>query len=74
MHSATLMLRRLAPAAPASLPPLCPTCQDTGRVPDPEGGPCVVLCPECRPSCRLCGHELTAGTCYQCGWCPEEQP
>lgn len=71
MHPATLFARRLATVAPASLPSRCLACQDTGRVPDPTGAPLAVLCPACRPSCRACGHELTAGTCYQCGWRPE---
>ena len=71
--TATLFLRRLATAAPASLPPLCPACQDTGRIPDPDGAPCAVLCPECRPSCRLCGHPLTGGACFQCGFAPESR-
>lgn len=70
----TLFLRRLARlSAPASLPPACPACQDSGRVPDPEGGPLAVLCPACRPSCPACWHELCGGECFNCGFAPEDE-
>ena len=68
-----LLAAALALLALASLPPLCPACQDTGRIPDPDGAPCAVLCPACRPSCRACGHELCGGECFNCGWQTEER-
>ena len=73
MAPATLFARRLALAAPASRPPLCPACQDTGRMADPDGAPLTVPCPECRPSCMACGHPLTGGECFNCGFTPEER-
>ena len=45
MHPATLLLRRLAPAAPGSA--VCLLCSGTRLAADPFGGPGLVPCPVC---------------------------
>ena len=45
MHPATLLLRRLAPAAPGSA--VCLLCSGTRLAADPFGGPGLVPCPAC---------------------------